>query len=114
MIVAVPRMLRERGKVPERGLLGHVLPTASPRTYYVVQYWESKSKLYAYAHASDALHRRAWEIFNRKEPVEKRGALCQGPVRAPVGQGAGGRRSQVTGGSGAGRACRGVEAGPPR
>ncbi|WP_405589530.1 DUF4188 domain-containing protein [Streptomyces sp. NBC_01092] len=69
--VAMPRMLRELGKAPERGLLGHVLLTASPRTYYVVQYWESKEKLYAYAHASDMLHRRAWTIFNRKEKAGK-------------------------------------------
>ncbi|MGW6906404.1 DUF4188 domain-containing protein [Streptomyces sp. NPDC054940] len=69
--VAMPRMLRELGKAPERGLLGHVLLTASPRTYYVVQYWESKEKLYAYAQASDMLHRRAWTIFNRKEKAGK-------------------------------------------
>ena len=31
-------------KAPERGLRSHVLLTASPRTYYVVQYWESKEK----------------------------------------------------------------------
>ncbi|MDT9697420.1 DUF4188 domain-containing protein [Streptomyces sp. P17] len=69
--LAMPRMLRELGKAPERGLLGHVLLTASPRTYYVVQYWESKEKLYAYAHASDALHRGAWATLNRKEKAGK-------------------------------------------
>ncbi|KUL26165.1 DUF4188 domain-containing protein [Streptomyces regalis] len=65
--LAMPRMLRELQKAPERGLLGHVLLTASPRTYYVVQYWESKEKLYAYATSPDMLHHRAWAIFNRKE-----------------------------------------------
>ena len=40
----MPRMLRELQKAPERGLRSHVLLTASPRTYYVVQYWESKEK----------------------------------------------------------------------
>ncbi|MFE6174237.1 DUF4188 domain-containing protein [Streptomyces sp. NPDC056464] len=71
VVVAMPRMLRELGKAPEHGLLGHVLLTASPRTFYVVQYWESKEKLYAYAHAPDKLHHRAWAIFNRKEKAGK-------------------------------------------
>ncbi|WP_261719525.1 DUF4188 domain-containing protein [Streptomyces sp. FZ201] len=77
VLTAMPRMLRELGKEPERGLLGHVLLTASPRTYYVVQYWESKEKLYAYAHAPDMFHRRAWGILNRKEK--------QGKARRHVG-----------------------------
>ena len=62
VLLAMPRMLRELAKDPERGLLNHVLLTASPRTYYVVQYWESKEKLYRYAHASDMFHHRAWAI----------------------------------------------------
>ncbi|MER6215475.1 DUF4188 domain-containing protein [Streptomyces sp. NPDC001674] len=64
---AMPRMLRELKKDRARGLLNHVLLTASPRTYYVVQYWESKEKLYAYATAPDALHHRVWAALNRKE-----------------------------------------------
>ncbi|MFF0018213.1 DUF4188 domain-containing protein [Streptomyces sp. NPDC005374] len=71
VLTAMPRMLRELSRAPERGLLGHVLLTASPRTYYVVQYWESKEKLYAYAHAPDMFHRRAWAIVNRKEKAGK-------------------------------------------
>ncbi|KKD07257.1 DUF4188 domain-containing protein [Streptomyces sp. WM6386] len=71
VLLAMPRMLRELGKAPERGLLGHVLLTAGPRTYYVVQYWESKEKLYAYAQAPDMFHRRAWAIINRKEKAGK-------------------------------------------
>ncbi|MFF6998180.1 DUF4188 domain-containing protein [Streptomyces sp. NPDC008313] len=71
VFLAMPRMLRELAKDPERGLLGHVLLTASPRTYYVVQYWESKEKLYAYAHAPDMFHRRAWAMLNRKEKEGK-------------------------------------------
>jgi hypothetical protein len=51
--------------------LGHVLLTASPRTYYVVQYWESKEKLYAYASSPDMFHHRAWAIINRKEKAGK-------------------------------------------
>ncbi|POX55166.1 DUF4188 domain-containing protein [Streptomyces sp. Ru71] len=77
VFLAMPRMLRELGKDPASGLLAHVLLTASPRTYYVVQYWESKEKLYAYAHAPDALHRPAWAAFNRLEKA--------GKVRGEVG-----------------------------
>ena len=69
--LGMPRMLRELAKDPESGLLGHVLLTASPRTYYVVQYWESKEKLYAYAHAPEKLHRTAWARLNRKEKAGK-------------------------------------------
>ena len=61
------RMLRELAKDPARGLLSRVLLSASPRTYYVVQYWESKEKLYAYATAPDAFHHTAWAAINRKE-----------------------------------------------
>lgn len=71
VLVAMPRMLRELGKDKSRGLLGHVLLTASPRTYYVVQYWESKEKLYAYASSPDMFHHKAWSIINRKEKAGK-------------------------------------------
>ncbi|MGV9289865.1 DUF4188 domain-containing protein [Streptomyces sp. NPDC003719] len=67
VLLAMLRMLRELGKAPDRGLLGHVLLTASPRTYYVVQYWESKEKLYRYAHSPDMFHHRVWALINRKE-----------------------------------------------
>ncbi|WLQ36498.1 DUF4188 domain-containing protein [Streptomyces castrisilvae] len=67
VMLAMTRMLRELRAERSRGLLGHVLLTASPRTYYVVQYWESKEKLYAYAAAPDMFHRRAWAMLNRKE-----------------------------------------------
>ncbi|GAA1355975.1 DUF4188 domain-containing protein [Streptomyces beijiangensis] len=72
VLLAMPRMLRELGKDKSRGLLGHVLLTASPRTYYVVQYWESKEKLYAYASAPDMFHREAWATLNKKERKGKR------------------------------------------
>ncbi|GAB2932136.1 DUF4188 domain-containing protein [Streptomyces heilongjiangensis] len=67
VLAAMPRMLRELRADPGRGLLNAVLLTASPRTYYVVQYWESKEKLYGYAHAPDAFHRVAWAAMNRRE-----------------------------------------------
>ncbi|MFE1790601.1 DUF4188 domain-containing protein [Streptomyces sp. NPDC059525] len=71
VFTGMPRMLRELKKDRARGLLNHVLLTASPRTYYVVQYWESKEKLYAYAKAPDALHHRMWAAINRKERAER-------------------------------------------
>ena len=76
VMLAMFRMLRELEKDPERGLLSRVLLTASPRTYYVVQYWESKEKLYAYASATDAFHHKAWAALNRKE----RGGRLRGQV----------------------------------
>ncbi|MGW2421785.1 DUF4188 domain-containing protein [Streptomyces sp. NPDC001709] len=65
------RMLRELEKDPARGLRSRVMLTASPRTYYIVQYWESKEKLYAYASAPDAFHHKAWAQLNRKERTGK-------------------------------------------
>ena len=59
------RMLGELARDRDRGLLGHVMLTASPRTYYVVQYWETKEKLYAYATSPDMFHHKAWAVFNR-------------------------------------------------
>mgnify|MGYP001071241294 CR=1 len=77
VMLAMFRMLRELAKDPARGLLSRVLLTASPRTYYVVQYWESKEKLYAYATAPDAFHHTAWARLNRKER--------EGKLRGQVG-----------------------------
>lgn len=48
-----------------------MLLTASPRTYYVVQYWGSKDQLYAYATAPDAFHHTVWARLNRKERAGK-------------------------------------------
>ncbi|MEV3860986.1 DUF4188 domain-containing protein [Streptomyces sp. NPDC050095] len=62
---AMPMMLRELGKDRGLGLLNFFLGTASPRTYYVVQYWESKEKLLAYAAASDKRHQPWWARLNR-------------------------------------------------
>ena len=47
------------------GLLHHILLTGSPRTYMVVQYWESKEKLLAYAAAPDKRHHPWWARINR-------------------------------------------------
>jgi hypothetical protein len=71
VFLAMIRMLAELSRDGSRGLLGRVLLTASPRTYYVVQYWESKEKLYAYATSPDMFHHRAWSVINRKERAGK-------------------------------------------
>ncbi|MFH0521271.1 DUF4188 domain-containing protein [Streptomyces sp. M41] len=67
VMVSMFRMLAALAKDPGRGLLSKVMLTASPRTYYIVQYWESKEKLYAYAHTPEMLHHRMWALLNRKE-----------------------------------------------
>ncbi|MEV0535240.1 DUF4188 domain-containing protein [Kitasatospora sp. NPDC050463] len=77
VMAAMFRMLHDLAKEPERGLRGRILLTASPRTYYVVQYWESKERLYDYAAAPDAFHHKAWGIANRK--------IRAGKVRQYVG-----------------------------
>ncbi|MEV6106559.1 DUF4188 domain-containing protein [Streptomyces sp. NPDC051940] len=71
---AMPRMLRELSRDPESGLLHHVLLTANPRVFYVVQYWSSKEKLLEYASRTDREHRPAWAAFNRAVRVG-RGAV---------------------------------------
>ncbi|KUJ67138.1 hypothetical protein ACZ90_30325 [Streptomyces albus subsp. albus] len=71
VMFSMMRMLRELKKDPSRGLLNRVLLTASPRTYYVVQYWESKEKLYGYAAAPDGFHHKVWGIVNRKQRAGK-------------------------------------------
>ncbi|MFF2147894.1 DUF4188 domain-containing protein [Kitasatospora sp. NPDC058190] len=77
VMFAMLRMLRELRRSPERGLRGRILLTASPRTYYVVQYWESKEKLYGYASAPDGFHHTVWGIANRK--------VREGKLRGHVG-----------------------------
>ncbi|MER6397248.1 DUF4188 domain-containing protein [Kitasatospora sp. NPDC086009] len=77
VMAAMFRMLHDLAKEPERGLRGRILLTASPRTYYIVQYWESKEKLYAYASAPDAFHHKVWGMVNRK--------IRAGKVRGHVG-----------------------------
>lgn len=61
---AMPRMLRELSVDPDSGFLGHelLLGAGGP---YVVQYWSSLEKLYAYASDPTAEHRPAWSAFNK-------------------------------------------------
>jgi hypothetical protein len=61
---AMPRMLAELSADPGSGLLGYRL-VLSPLAPWVVQWWDSADKLYAYASRPDAEHRPAWSAFNR-------------------------------------------------
>jgi fumigallin biosynthesis monooxygenase-like protein len=61
---AMPRMLAELSADPGSGLLGYRL-VLTPLAPWVVQWWNSLDKLYAYASQPDAEHRPAWTAFNR-------------------------------------------------
>ncbi|MBC3982985.1 DUF4188 domain-containing protein [Streptomyces sp. AC536] len=66
VLAAMPRMLRELSRDESLGMLGYRAYTAGPRTYTVVQYWESREKLLAYASAARRQHHPAWAAFNRR------------------------------------------------
>ncbi|WP_267244657.1 DUF4188 domain-containing protein [Streptomyces sp. PR69] len=66
VFIAMPKMIRELSKEKERGLLGLQPLLGGPRLLYLVQYWESKEKLLAYASDRDGEHRPAWAAFNRR------------------------------------------------
>lgn len=65
VFLAMPMMLRELGKDRSLGLLERILCTASPRSYIVIQYWESKDKLLTYAALPDKRHRPWWARINK-------------------------------------------------
>ena len=62
---AMPGMLKELSQDKESGLLGYRLMFAGPRVPYIVQYWESKEKLLAYAADTGKKHRPAWTAYNK-------------------------------------------------
>ncbi|GGJ73783.1 hypothetical protein GCM10011583_01500 [Streptomyces camponoticapitis] len=66
VFTAMPRMLKELSRDKGSGLLGFQSLLGFPRVLYVVQYWDSKEKLFAYASARDGQHRPAWAEFNRR------------------------------------------------
>ncbi|MFJ1643722.1 DUF4188 domain-containing protein [Streptomyces sp. NPDC088258] len=70
---AMPRMLRELSREKGSGLIGARTLIGGPRLVYVVQYWDSKEKLLAYASAADGAHRPAWAAFNRRMRAGKGG-----------------------------------------
>jgi hypothetical protein len=61
---AMPAMLRELSMDPDSGFLGSELLLGSGGPY-VVQYWSSIEKLYAYASEPAQQHRPAWTRFNK-------------------------------------------------
>ncbi|RLU83640.1 hypothetical protein CTZ27_28555 [Streptomyces griseocarneus] len=63
---AMPRMIKELSRDGNSGLLGYQLLAGSPRDRTVVQYWESREKLLAYASDRNKEHRPAWTAFNRQ------------------------------------------------
>ncbi|WP_205576589.1 DUF4188 domain-containing protein [Streptomyces alfalfae] len=66
VFLAMPRMLKELSQDRAGGMLGYRLLLGGPRLMYIVQYWESREKLLAYASAPDKEHRPAWAAFNRR------------------------------------------------
>lgn len=62
---AMPRMIQELTKQPERGFLG-ATTWLSGRNVMVQQYWRSMDDLLAYARDRDAAHLPAWRAFNRR------------------------------------------------
>jgi fumigallin biosynthesis monooxygenase-like protein len=62
---AMPTMLAELSKDEDSGLLGYRLAFGAGGPF-VVQYWSSPEKLYAYASERNAAHRPAWAAFNRR------------------------------------------------
>ena len=65
VFLAMPKMLAELSKDKDSGLLGYRLAIGAGGPF-VVQYWNSIEKLYAYASDRNAGHRPAWAAFNRR------------------------------------------------
>jgi hypothetical protein len=65
VFTAMPRMLAELAADPDSGMLGSKL-VFEPLSPWIVQWWESTDKLYAYASNPDAEHRPAWTAFNAR------------------------------------------------
>lgn len=62
--LAMPRMLSELRKHPDKGLLGARMSMGG-RTVTVVQYWRSFDLLEAFAKNPNDPHLPAWRAFNR-------------------------------------------------
>jgi len=63
--VAMPKMLRELQRHPEKGLLGSRMAVGG-RTITVVQYWRSFDHLEAFAKNPADPHLPAWRAFNKR------------------------------------------------
>ncbi|UQI47693.1 DUF4188 domain-containing protein [Streptomyces sp. HU2014] len=65
-LLAMPRMVKELSGDKDSGLLASRRLNEGPRVFTMVQYWESREKLLAYASAAGKRHRPAWAAFNRR------------------------------------------------
>ena len=65
VFAAMPAMVAELERDPDSGFLGSRL-VLQPRSPWLVQYWTSPEKLYAYAADPEATHRPAWTAFNHR------------------------------------------------
>ena len=65
VFAAMPAMVAELERDPGSGFLGSRM-VLQPRSPWLVQYWTSPEKLYAYAADPEATHRPAWTAFNRR------------------------------------------------
>jgi len=63
--LAMPKMLTELSTDPDSGLMGFRFSMSADGPV-LIQYWNSREKLYAYASAPSAEHRPAWSAFNRR------------------------------------------------
>ena len=63
--LAMPKMLTELSTDPDSGLMGFRFSMSADGPV-LIQYWNSREKLYAYASAPSAEHRPAWTAFNRR------------------------------------------------
>ena len=63
---AMPKMLAELSKDKDSGPARLPADLRAPADRWLVQYWNSHEKLYAYASDRDAAHRPAWTAFNRR------------------------------------------------
>ncbi|WP_204165941.1 DUF4188 domain-containing protein [Streptomyces sp. NEAU-S7GS2] len=66
VFLAMPRMIKELARDPDSGMIGYRLLPGLPRNFAVLQYWDSKEKLFAYAADQNGEHRPAWAAFNRR------------------------------------------------
>jgi hypothetical protein len=65
VFLAMPKMLAELFRHPEKGLLG-ARTTISGRTVTLIQYWRSFEQLEQFARDADDPHLAAWRKFNAK------------------------------------------------
>ena len=65
VFMAMPKMLAELARHPEKGMLG-ARTMVSGRTITVLQYWRSFDQLERFAKDNDDPHLEAWRKFNKR------------------------------------------------